>query len=177
MRSSEPPIGDNSTLSKDALLKPIPKAIVNGNLYLLHNQHHSRLIGKVIPKVAFAEEVVQVVVEAILLFVDDENLGGLLHDGLLEAVVNDLEVVFLDLDDLLLVVEVLEAVDEVEVVAEASLAGSDVPSVGCTVGDGLSGYKMSSVLALMCECKLKNIPAKPVARASVAQVLKNMTKY
>jgi len=46
--------------------------------------------------------------------VDDEDLVDLLDDLLLDAIVDDLQVFFLNLEDLLLLVEVVEAVSEVE---------------------------------------------------------------
>jgi hypothetical protein len=73
------------------------------------------------------------------LLVDDQNLVDLLDDLLLESVVDDLEVLLLDLDDLLLVVEVIEAIDEAEVLVESTtvaLYWGDIPYAW--VGNGLS---------------------------------------
>ena len=110
-------VGDEDRLREDVLLELVATAIIDSDLDLLNNHDNGGLIPVVVAEVGLAEEVVQVVVEAILLLVDDEDLVDLLHDLLLEAVVNDLEVLLLDLDDLLLVVEVVEAVNEVEAIA------------------------------------------------------------
>ena len=67
-------------------------------------------------EVGLAEDIVQVVVEAVVDLVNDEDLLHLLHNLLFVAVVDDLEVLLLDLDDLRLLIEVVEAVDEVEAV-------------------------------------------------------------
>jgi hypothetical protein len=110
-------VGDQDGLSKDVLLELVAAAVVNGDLDLLDDHDDGGLVVVAVPEVGLAEEVVHVVVEAILLLVDDEHLVDLLHDLLLEAVVDDLEVLLLDLDDLLLLVEVVEAVNEVEAIA------------------------------------------------------------
>jgi hypothetical protein len=73
----------------------------------------------------------------------------LLHDLLLEAIVDDLKVLLLDLDDLLLLVEVVEAVGEVEpVAAEAIEDGAieavteDIVALGNGGGYGAGGCRM-----------------------------------
>ena len=75
-----------------------------------------------ISEVALAEDVVQVVLEAEVLVLDDEDVLCLLNNGLLEAVVDDLKVLLLELEHLLLVVEVVEAIGEVEVVVATETA-------------------------------------------------------
>ena len=94
----------------------VATAVINRNLDLLDDHDNSGLVLVVVPHARLAEKVVHVVVEAILLLDDDEHLADLLHDRLLAAVVDDLQVLLLDLDDLLLLVELVEAVDEVEAV-------------------------------------------------------------
>jgi hypothetical protein len=110
-------VGNEDRLSKDILLELVATAIIDSDLDLLDDHDNGGLVPVVVPEVGLAEEVVQVVVEAILLLVDDEDLVDLLHNLLLEAVVDDLEVLLLDLDDLLLLVEVVEAINEVEALA------------------------------------------------------------
>lgn len=61
----------------------------------------------------------------------------MLDDGLLEAVVDDLEVLLLHLNYLLLVVEVVEPVDEVEVVATEAVAKGGVEGLTLRVGKAL----------------------------------------
>lgn len=128
-------------MSKDVLLELVAPAIVDSDLNLLHDKHDSGDIVKLVPEVGLAEEVVQVVVEAILLLVDNEYLVDLLDNLLLETVVDDLEVLLLDLDDLLLVVEVVEAINKVEAVAAKAVGNGLVALVGRQVlrrVDGLS---------------------------------------
>lgn len=101
----------------------------------------------------------------------------MLDNLLLEAVVDDLKVLFLDLNHLLLVVEVVEAVDEVEaIVAELALIYcGGTPSSDLQILRSMDGLSNCSIV-LETNTKrglmLFHSPAKPVARAKVAQVLK-----
>lgn len=124
--SSPTTVGNLCLLHEDVLLEGISAAILNADLDLLDDQHDSGLLVALTSKAGLAEQVVQVAVEAILLVLYDEDLVDLLDDGLLDAVVDNLQVLLLQLEDLLLAVEVVEAVDEVEVV----LATQDVQRVG-----------------------------------------------
>jgi hypothetical protein len=107
-------VGNEDRLGKDVLSELVALTIVNSDLDLLHNHDNGGLVPVLVPEVGLAEEVVQVLVEAILLLVDNEDLVDLLDDLFLEAIIHNLKVLLLDLDDLLLVVEVIEAIDEVE---------------------------------------------------------------
>lgn len=134
----------------------VAAAVVNGDLDLLHNKGNSSDITELVLEVALAEEVVEVVVEAVVDLVDDEDLLHLLDDGLLAPVVDDLEVLLLDLDYLLLLVEVVEAVDEVEGAVVAVEAVDDGVEANLALGrgvDGLCGCEWwVSMLCYMVEC-------------------------
>lgn len=97
----------------------VASSIIDGDLNLLHDKQDCGDFLVLVLKVGFAKQVVQVVVEAVVGLVDNENLLNLLDDLLLAAVVDYLQVLLLDLDNLLLLVEIVEAVDEAEVVAFA----------------------------------------------------------
>jgi hypothetical protein len=160
----------NSGLRENVLLELAAPSIVDSDLDLLYNKHDGADIAVLVLHVALAEEVVQVVVEAVVDLVDDKNLLDLLHNLLLAAVVDDLdvlllhldllltavvdnlEVLLLDLDDLLLLVEVVEAVDEVERAIVCVETINDRAKVGLTLRvaregdrgvDGLGGYEES----------------------------------
>lgn len=85
--------------------------------------------------------------------IDDQDLVHLLNDLLLEAVVDDLQVLLLDLDDLLLLVEVVEAISKVEAVAAETIHDGAVEAItedavlalGHRRGDG--GWQLWSVSA------------------------------
>lgn len=83
-------IRDLDALRKDLLLELIPKRIRNRDLNLLHDNHDGRDLLELVLEVALAEQVVEVLVEAVVHLVDDEHFVDLLHDLLLEAVVDDL---------------------------------------------------------------------------------------
>jgi hypothetical protein len=76
-----------------------------------------------------------------------EYLIYLLNDLLLEAVVDDLQVLLLDLDDLLLLVEIVEAISKVEAVAAEAVDNCAVEPIaedvalalGDRCGDGGGG--------------------------------------
>jgi hypothetical protein len=104
LRSGQTPIRHNHALRKNVLLKDIAEAVVDGDLDLLDDHEDGRLVRELVLEVGLAEQVVELVVEAVVLLVDDEHFLRLLHHGLLEAVVYDLQVVLLNVDDLLLVV-------------------------------------------------------------------------
>ena len=115
-------VGNNGGLGEDVLLEESTETVVNGDLDLLNNKDDSGDILELISEVALAEDVVQVVLEAEVLVLDDEDVLCLLNNGLLEAVVDDLKVLLLELEHLLLVVEVVEAIGEVEVVVATETA-------------------------------------------------------
>jgi hypothetical protein len=108
----------------------------------------------------------------------------LLHNDLLAPIVNDLEVLLLDLDDLLLLVEVVEAVDEVESAVIAIEAVDD----GVEANLALAGTRERARVDRLCGCSElvrcdnilsvrfggKDIPARPAASTIVAIVLKDM---
>jgi hypothetical protein len=119
-------VSDDGALGKHLLLELVAAAVVDGDLDLLYDEHDGGLLLALILEVALAEEIVQVVVEAVADLVDNEDFIDLLDDLLLEAVVDDLEVLLLDLDDLLLLIEVVEAVDEVEAIAVEAIDHSAV---------------------------------------------------
>ena len=110
-------VSNDGGLSEDVLLEETTEAVVDSDLDLLNNEDDGRDILELVSEVALAEDVVQVVLEAKVLVLDDEDVLCLLNDGLLEAIVDDLEVLLLELEHLLLVVEVVETVGEVEVVS------------------------------------------------------------
>ena len=112
---ASPTIGDDGRLREDVLLDLVAPAIVDSNLNLLYDERDGGDVAELVLKVTLAKEVVQVVVETVVDLVDDEDLLHLLNDCLLAAVVDNLEVLLLDLDDLLLLVEVVESVNKVEV--------------------------------------------------------------
>lgn len=122
-------VGDERGLREDVLLEGVAEAVVDGDLNLLDDEHDGGDILELILEVALAEDVVQVVLETVVDLVDDEDLVDLLDNLLLEAIVDNLEVLLLDLDDLLLLVEVVEAVDEVETVTLESIDDSAVEAL------------------------------------------------
>ena len=134
-------------MRKDILLELVTETIVNGDLNLLDDHDNCAAIVEVVGKVGGTEHIVQVVVETVLLLVDDEHLVDLLHNLLLEAIVDNLKVLLLDLDDLLLVVEVVEAVNEVESLATEAVVesitnlalGKAGSTLGCADGFGSCG--------------------------------------
>jgi hypothetical protein len=129
-------VGDENGLREDVLAELVALAVIDSDLNLLDNHDDGGLVPVLVVEVGLAEEVIHVAVEAILLLVDDEDLVNLLDDLLLTAVVDDLEVLLLDLDDLLLLVEFVEAIDEVEALpAEAVRDGTEV--VTLVVGERL----------------------------------------
>lgn len=92
------------------------------------------MVAEVIPEIGLAEEVVQVAVEAIPLVIDDEHILDLLHDELLEAIVHNLQVLLLHLDNLLLIIDVVEAVNEVEATEAAVVLVEVEATIGRTLG-------------------------------------------
>jgi hypothetical protein len=139
-------VGDDNVLREDVLLELVAATVVDGDLDLLHNEHDSGDLIELVLEVGFAEDVVELVVEAVVDLVDYEHLIDLLHDLALEAVVDDLKALLLNLNYLLLLVEVLEAISEVEALAvEAvdyssveTLAENVVGALGDRRGDGAS---------------------------------------
>jgi hypothetical protein len=138
-------VRNDGALSEDFLLDLVAAAVVDGDLNLLYDKH------------GLAEQVVQVVVEAVVDLVDDEDLVDLLHDLLLAAVVvDDLKVLLLDLDDLLLLVEVVEAVGEVETVTGEAVEHCAVEAIAEDVvtlrdggSNGAGGCEVLLVLVMM----------------------------
>lgn len=126
-------------------------AVINGDLDFLDDHHDSGDVAELVLKVGLTEDVVEVVGETVVDLVDDEDLVDLLYDSLLEAVVDDLKVLLLDLEDLLLLVELVEVVQEVKALAvEAvhdstveAIATEDVVTLRYRGTDGLSSLKMS----------------------------------
>ena len=120
--------------------------------------------------------------------VDNEDFLHLLHDLLLDAVVYDLQVLLLDLDYLLLLVESVEAVDEVEGAVVAVKAVDDRIELDLTLGgawqrlgdvDGLCGCGWSVMILQYFEAPFRHrviecLPARPAASAIVAMALKDM---
>jgi hypothetical protein len=111
----------------------------------LHYEHDGADILELGLEVAFAEEVVEVVVEAVVDLVYNEDFIDLLDDLLLCAGIDDLKVVGLDLDGLGLLIEGVEAVDEVETIVvggrEAVYHGADVLDLALVL-DGLGSWEM-----------------------------------
>jgi hypothetical protein len=181
-------VSHDSGLREYVLLELVAPAVVDRDLDLLHNKHNGADIAPLVRHVALAEEIVQVVVEAVVDLVNDKDLLNLLHNLLLAAVVDDLnvvlfrldysvaaavvdnlnvvllgldysvattvvydlEILLLNLNDLLLLVEVVEAVDEVECAIVRVETVDDRAEVGLTLGiaregdrgvDGLGGCK------------------------------------
>jgi hypothetical protein len=105
----------------------------------------------------------------------------LLDDLLLATVVNDLEVLLLDLDDLLLLVEVVEAIGEVEAVALEAVENSTIEAITKDVvlalgdggRDGLCGCGVLLVSSSKLKKWRKDLPAM-VARARVAKYLRDI---
>jgi succinylarginine dihydrolase len=114
-------------------------------LNLLHYEHNGADVLELRLEVAFAEEVVEVVVEAVVDLVYNEDFVDLLDNLLLRAGIDDLEVVGFDLDGLGLLVEGVEAVDEVETIVavggEAIYHGTDVLDLALGL-DGLGSWEM-----------------------------------
>jgi hypothetical protein len=125
---------DDGGLGEDVLLELVAPAIIDSNLDLLHDEHNGADIAVLVLHVALAEKVVQVVVEAVVDLVDDKDFLNLLDDLLAAAIVDDLEVLLLDLDDLFLLVEVVEAVDEVECTVVCVEAVDDGVEVELSLG-------------------------------------------
>jgi hypothetical protein len=140
--SSRTAVGYQSALHEDILLEGVSPLVCDRDLNLLHDQHDGSLVIPLPPEVGLAEEIVEIAVESILLVLHDEHLVDLLHDGLLEPVVDDLEVLLLHLDDLLLVVERVEAVDEVEALAIEAVGEGRIR--GLTLGD-IGGEALGAV--------------------------------
>lgn len=90
--------------------------------------------------------------------VNDENFLHLLDDLLLEAIVDDLEVLFLNLDDLLLLVEVVEAIDEIKALAPVAIDNSPVETfakdVVATLGVARKGLRSVDRL---CNCRAVSV--------------------
>lgn len=122
-------VGDDDALGEDVLLELAAAAVVDCDLDLLDDHHDGGDVPELVLEVALAEEVVQVVVEAIVDLVDNEDLVGLLDNLLAETIVDNLEVLLLDLDDLLLLVEVVEAIGKVESIATETINNSAVESL------------------------------------------------
>lgn len=133
--STQPPIRDNSTLRKHRLLHAPAPAVVNADLDLLHHEDDGADISELIVDVALSEHVFEVVVEAVVLLVHDEDLVGLGDYLLLETVIDDLHLLLLDLDDGVLGVEGVEVVDEGEVGGDGAAVGGG----GRGQGDGGRG--------------------------------------
>ena len=142
-------VGDNGRLREDVLLDLVASAVIDGNLDLLYDERDGRDIAELVLEIALAEEVVQVIVEAVVDLVDDEDLLNLLDDCLLTTIIDNLKVLLLDLDDLLLLVEVIKSVDEVEVAIVSVEAIDD----GVEVDLALSGAgKGSRSVDGLCSC-------------------------
>ena len=141
---------DNGGLSENVLLELVASAIVDSDLDLLHDKHDGADIAVLVLHVALTEQVVQVVVEAVVDLVYDKDFLHLLDDLLSAAIVDDLEVLLLYLDHLFLLVEVVEAVDEVECTVICVETVNDGVEVELALGvagkgggrvDGLCGCK------------------------------------
>lgn len=146
LRSSQAPVGNHNALRENLLLDPVAEAVINSHLDLLDDHQDSTLVRELVLEVGLAEQIVELVVEAIVLVLDDQDLLCLLDNLLLEAVVDDLQVLLLDVDDLLLLVQAVEAVNEVEVVAEAVVAEALTRGEGSGFAagvDGLGGWSES----------------------------------
>lgn len=182
-------VSNDGGLREDLLLECVAAAIVDCDLDLLHNKHDGADILELILEVALAEEVVEVVVEAVVDLVNDEGFLDLLDNLLLEAVVGDLKVLLLDLDHLLLLVEVAEAISEVEsiaaesvydgaieAIAEDVVAALGVARKGLRGVDGLCSYGVSVLFYCRKAMRLNDVPARPVASARVAKVLNDIMK-
>lgn len=153
-------------LRENLLLELITECVGDSDLYLLNDDHDGRDLLKLVLEVGFAEQVVQIVVEAVVHLVHDEHFVDLLDDLLLDAVVGDLEAFFADLDDLLLLVEGVEAVGEVETgageavddgavgLAAEVFAVKDVGALGLGGGDGASSCVKLLVSVLWEKCEL-----------------------
>lgn len=136
-------------MREDVLLDLVASAVIDGDLDLLYDERDGRDIAELVLEIAFAEEVVQVIVEAVVNLVDDEDLLNLLDDCLLTTIIDNLKVLLLNLDDLLLLVEVIKSVDEVEVVIVSIEAIDD----GVEVDLALSGAgKGSRSVDGLCSC-------------------------
>jgi hypothetical protein len=150
-------VRNDGALSEDFLLDLVAAAVVDGDLNLLYDKHDGGDVAELVLHVGLAEQVVQVVVEAVVDLVDDEDLVDLLHDLLLAAVVvDDLKVLLLDLDDLLLLVEVVEAVGEVETVTGEAVEHCAVEAIAEDVvtlrdggSNGAGGCEVLLVLVMM----------------------------
>jgi len=105
-------VSNQSRLREDVLLEDATTAIVNRHLDLLNHHDNSSDVVEIIAEVALAEQII----EAILLLVNDEHLVDLLDDGLLDAIVHDLQVLLLELEDLVDVAELIDGAIEIEAV-------------------------------------------------------------
>lgn len=138
----------NNRLSEQAAADLVSEAIIDKNIDLLHHHQHGADIVEVAGVAALAEQVVELVVEAVLLLVHNDDLLRLLDEHLLEPIVDNLHVLLLDVEEEVLVVDVIEAVDEVELVvvtAEARALGCEVAADGIRGdflgnGNGLCSY-------------------------------------
>ena len=105
-------VSNQSRLREDVLLEDATTAIVNCHLDLLNHHDNSCDVIEIVAEVALAEQIV----EAILLLVNDEHLVDLLDDSLLDAIVHDLQVLLLELEDLVDVAELIDSAIEIEAV-------------------------------------------------------------
>jgi hypothetical protein len=141
-----------NSLRKDLLIDAVTAAIVNRDSDLLHDKHDRGDVVEAVAHVAATEQVVQVIVEAVVDLVDNKNLIDLLHDDLaVSAVIDDLQILLLNLDHLLLLVEVVEAVDEVEASVSAAVAVDDSVDVVVTADDAAVAFGLGRGDGL-CSC-------------------------
>jgi hypothetical protein len=141
-----------NSLRKDLLIDAVTAAIVNRDSDLLHDEHDRGDVVEAVAHVAATEQVVQVIVEAVVDLVDNKNLIDLLHDDLaVSAVIDDLQILLLNLDHLLLLVEVVEAVDEVEASVSAAVAVDDSVDVVVTAEDAAVAFGLGRGDGL-CSC-------------------------
>jgi hypothetical protein len=91
-------VSHDSGLREDVLPELVAPAVVDRDLDLLHNKHNGADIAPLVRHVALAEEVVQVVVEAVVDLVNNKDLLNLLHNLLLATIVDDLYAVLFRLD-------------------------------------------------------------------------------
>jgi hypothetical protein len=110
------PVCHYRALRKYLLLLLVAPSIINQDLDLLHNKKHSCLILVVVAITRLAEQVVHVAALPIVIAIDDKNLVNDFLDNadVTVVVLLDNEVLFLHLDDGVLIAEVANAVDEVE---------------------------------------------------------------
>jgi hypothetical protein len=134
-------VSDDGRLREYVLLDLVAPPVIDGDLDLLYDKCDGGDVAELVLEIAFAEKVVQVIVETVVDLVDDEDFLYLLGDCLLTAIVDNLKVLLLNLNDLLLLVEVVKSINEVEVAIVAIKAVDDRVEVDLALGGAGKGSR------------------------------------